>query len=140
MHYFVGVIFLIILFIAIPVKYFAAIAIFLGVSAYIVKFAANIITKSEHSLSSCIKAVLYSFILAIVAIAFSLKLASSVPIIAIIAVPVILILSQAFAYSTALSLSLGSGMAVSIVVTILAWGLANIFGLSIASLVTKTFI
>jgi hypothetical protein len=130
MHYLLGAIVLIILFLAVPTLYLALMATFLVLSAVIVKVSASIVTKSEPPLSTCIKAVIYSFIFALIAGLVSLKLLATTPLVAIIVVPLIIVVSKVIAYSSALEITLGYGVAVSVVVTLLGWLLTKIFGVS----------
>ena len=132
MHYFLGIIVLFILFISVPFKYLALVVAYLVLSAVVVKVSTNIVTKSEPPLSICIKAVIYSFVFALIAGLGGLKLLMAMPIVAVVVVPILIVLSQAIAYSSALEITLGSGLAVSVVVSLLGWLLSQMFGVSMS--------
>jgi len=130
MHYFLGAIVLLILTISVPFKFLALIAAYLVLSAVLVKVSTKIVTKSEPPLSICIKAVIYSFVFALIAGLGSLKLLMEMPSLSVIVPPILYVLPQAIAYCSTLNISLGAGLAISVIATLLGWLLSQMFGVS----------
>ena len=130
MHYFVGVIFLIIVFIAVPGIYLAFIAAYLVFAALVVKLSAKLITDTEPPLSSCVKAVIYSLIFGVIAMLVGFQVLATGSPWAALVLPAALVLSQTFAYSAALSITMLHGFVVSIGVTAIAWMTIYLLGFS----------
>lgn len=128
MHYVFFISLALIFAIALPLHFLALFVAAIVLAALVVKLAAKLITSTEPPLGDCVKATIYSFLLAIIAFLFGVKLTVAVPLFGIIATPLLIIFAEAVAYSATLSITLLTGHAVALCVTLIWWLLGYAFG------------
>jgi hypothetical protein len=136
MHYFIGVILLLILIIALPTKVLLAILAFFVISALIVQTSATFVTKNKIPFSKSIKAVIYALGFTVLAFGLTFQLVGMTASPVILLLPVLIFLGQAMAYSIALEVPFSGGAIISLCVMVVGWVMQLLFGLT-ASTVFK---
>jgi hypothetical protein len=130
MHYLLGGLSVLILIMALPPKTLMAIAIYLVVSAVIVKFIASLLTKTEMPFSKSIKAVAYSLFFSIIALGAIFVFAPAIFILG----PILLFCAHTLGYSIALEVPFVGSAVISLCVLAIGWGIMFAFGLSSVAL------
>ncbi len=130
MHYFLGVLILLVLAIALPPVMSMAIIVFFTISALIVKVSGSLVTKSDISFSNSMKAVIYSLFFTLLAGVVATQLGGVMGGGVVFVFPMLVFLAQTIAYSMALEVPLFGSALISICVMIVGWIIQIVFGIS----------
>ncbi len=133
MHYFLGVLILLVLAIALPPVMSMAIIVFFTISALIVKVSGSLVTKSDISFSNSMKAVIYSLFFTLLAGVVATQLGGVMGGGVVFVFPMLVFLAQTIAYSMALEVPLFGSALISICVMIVGWIIQIVFGISASS-------